>query len=136
MQAAIYRKEEDVKRADRLPPVLARLRLGQKELEALRRGGFVAREHRRGRVYYRLRFRVGQRQVTRYVGTDQELAAQVQRALEHWQRPRRLDLELGRLAREANRKLRRAKQQLRPKLRTCGLYFHGLSVRRKRADRR
>ncbi len=135
MQTAIHRKEEDVKRTDRVPPALARLRLEQEALEALRRGGFVARQHRRGRVYFRLRFRVGGRQVTRYLGSDPQVAAQVERALEQWQQARRLDLELGRLAREANRKLRRAKQQLMPEVRTYGLYFHGLSVRRKRADR-
>jgi hypothetical protein len=117
-----------------LAPALAQLGLGADELEALRRGGFVARERRRGRVYYRLRFRVAGTQVTRYLGSNPDFALQVRRAIEQWQVPRRLDLQLGRLAREASRRLRRAKQRLAPEMRTHGLVFHGLSIRRKRAE--
>ena len=121
---------EQVKRHDEVPVALARLKLGTRKLRALRHQGFVSRERRGGCWVYRLRFRVDGRQATRYVGTDTEKAAEVQQSLAEWQAKRCLDLELGRLTREAGRELRRAKQQLTEQLARRGFGFHGLGVRR------
>ena len=92
-----------VKREDEPPLALVRLGLTTAELETLRRQGSVSRERRGRRWLYKLRFRVDGRQVTRYVGTDVEKAAEVQQGLREWQGDRHLDLELGRLVRQAKR---------------------------------
>lgn len=136
MRGTVDLDAEQVKRDDEVPVVLAKLKLGTKEVRALRHQGFVSRE-RRGRCWvYRLRFRVDGRQVTRYVGTDAVKAAVVQQGLAEWQAKRHLDLELGRLAKEAGRELRRAKQQLTEQLAKRGLGFHGLGVRRTRSKQK
>jgi len=127
---------EQVKRDDKVPAALAGLKLETRELQALRHQGFVSRERRGSCSVYRLRFRVDGRQVTRYVGTDVENAAEVQQSLAEWQAERSLDLELGRLAREAGRKLTRAKQQLTEQLASRGFGFHGLNVRRARSGQK
>ena len=119
-----------VKREGEPPLALMRLGLKTAELETLRRQGFVSRECRGGRWLYKLRFRVDGRQVTRYVGTDVRKAAEVQQGLTEWQGERHLELELGRLARQAGRELRRAKRQLAEQMADRGLNFHGLAVRR------
>ena len=95
-----------VNRDQQAPAGLAGLKLGARELRALRRQGFVARERRGGGWVYRLRFRVGGRQTTRYVGTDAAKAAEVQQSLAAWQAGRCLELELGRLVSQAGRELR------------------------------
>ena len=115
------------------PLALAQLGLSTAELEVLRRQGFVSRECRGGRWLYKLRFRVDGRQVTRYVGTNAREAAEVQQGLMQWQGKRHLDLELGRLARQTGRELRRAKQKLKEQMAERGLGFHGLVVRRARS---
>ena len=123
-----------VKREGEPPLALVRLGLEAIELEMLRRQGFVSRECRGGRWLYKLRFRVEGRQVTRYVGADERKAAEVQQALVEWQGARQLDLELGRLARQASRELRRAKRTLEEQMAKRGLGFHGLAVRRARSE--
>ena len=121
-----------VKREGEPPLALVRLGLEAIELETLRHQGFVSRE-RRGRCWlYKLRFRVGRRQVTRYVGTDARSAAEVEEGLVEWQAKRRLDLELGRLVRQAGHELCRVKRQLTEPMAGRGLGFHGLAVRRAR----
>jgi hypothetical protein len=124
---------EQVKRDDEVPAALAGLKLETRELQALRHQGFVSRERRGSCSVYRLRFRVDGRQVTRYVGTDAEKAAEVQQSLAEWQAKRCRDLELGRLAREAGRELKRAKRQLTGPLARRGFEFHGLRVRQARS---
>ena len=125
-------EDGQVKREEEPPLALARLRLTTAELETLRRQGAVARERRGRRWLYKLRFRVDGRQVTRYVGTDAGKAAEVRQGLREWQVGRHLDLALGRLARQAGRELRRAKQELEKQMAERGLGFHGLAVRRPR----
>ena len=121
-----------VKREDEPPLALVRLGLTTAELETLRRQGSVSRERRGRRWLHKLRFRVDGRQVTRYVGTDEGKAAEVQRGLREWQGDRHLDLELGRLARQAGQELRRARRELEEQMAERGLGFHGFAVRRPR----
>ena len=123
---------EQVRREGEPSLALVRLGLTAAELETLRRQGSVSRERRGRRRLYKLRFRVDGRQVTRYVGTDEGKAAEVRQGLHEWQGERHLDLELGRLARQAGRELRRAKRKLEEQMVERGLGFHGLAVRRPR----
>lgn len=132
MWEATSLEAKQVKRGSEPPLALARLGLTTAELETLRRQGSVSRERRGRRWLYKLRFRVDGRQVSRYVGTDAGKAAEVRQGLHQWQRERHLDLELGHLARQAGRELRRAKQKLDEQMAERGLGFHGLAVRRPR----
>ncbi|MCY2994862.1 MAG: hypothetical protein NTY19_44425 [Planctomycetota bacterium] len=108
------------------------LDLTTEELGALRRQGFVAREERRGREVFKLRFRMPSgKQCVRYLGTDPALAEELQAELGEMQAARRLDRELGRLMKEIGELLQSSKEQLAPLLAEAGYHFHGLSIRRK-----
>lgn len=113
--------------------ILSRLGLNSEEFAALRRQGFVSRERRCGRTYYRLRFRTPSgSQCTRYLGCDSVTAAQVEEELERLQADRHADLELGRLAKRAGQKLRAAKDNVAAQLAEAGYHFHGLAIRQQR----
>lgn len=60
---------------DTFKPGLAAFGLHVAELASLAEQGFVATELRNGRVYYKLRFRIGTRQCVWYLGTDPVLVA-------------------------------------------------------------
>lgn len=108
------------------------LQLTAAERDALSRQGFVAAERRGGgRTYYKLRFRLGDRQRVRYLGDD-ESAAHIRRELEQLQAARRAEQRLKRMARAARSALRESKAELAPRLDEDGLRFHGFALRRVR----
>jgi hypothetical protein len=109
------------------------LDLTTEEMAALRRQGFVSQEHRRGRVFFKLRFRLSPgRQCVRYLGSDPAVAEEVRKELLEMQMARSMNRELSKLAKEAGQKLQSSKETLAPALAEAGYHFHGLSVRRKR----
>lgn len=125
-------------RTDRTPPTPGLLELGLSAEDPghLARQGFVARERRGERDYFKLRFRRGDRQVVRGLGSDPQLAAQIQEELQRLQADRRAELHLAKLDHAARRRLRTAKQALQPHLENGGLHFHGLAIRRSRSGSR
>lgn len=118
-----------------MTPILFQLGLSEEEFAALRRQGFVSRERRCGRTYYRLRFRMPSgKQCTRYLGSDSVTAEQTEDELAQLQAARRVDLELGKLASQAGQKLRASRQRLAGQLKKAGYHFHGLAVRKQRIE--
>jgi hypothetical protein len=112
------------------------LGLGDDELAALRRQGFVSQEVRRAnKTVYKLRFRMGGRQRVKCLGADPLRAAAIAQALAELQQKRRTTLKLRRLQRDAARAIRRTKIQLEPHLIERGFRFHGLAIRRTRRSR-
>jgi hypothetical protein len=70
---------------------LAGLRLSPGDRTALARQGFVSTEFREGRrPFYKLRWRRGGRQHTRYLGQEPARAERVRAALDRLQRPYRV----------------------------------------------
>ena len=116
-----------------MTPHIDKLDLTTEEMTALRRQGFVSREHRRGRVFYKVRFRMPTgRQRVRYLGADPAVAEEVQKELFEMQTGRCMNRELKKLVKEAGQRLQSSKETLAPALAEAGYHFHGLSVRRKR----
>ena len=112
-----------------------KLNLTPEEMAALRRQGCVSRERRRGRALFKLRFRMPPgKQCVRYLGFDPAAAEVVQKEVCALQTARRMNRELSKLVKEAGRKLQSSKATLAPALAEAGYYFHGRSVRRKRAS--
>jgi hypothetical protein len=101
----------------------------------LSRQGFVARERRRNRSYFKLRFRSGNRQIVRSLGTDAQLARAIARELRQLQSARRAELRLRRLIAEARRLLRSTTQTLKPLLEERGFRLHGRAIRRRQQAR-
>ena len=126
--------QEELIADDPTLPLLARLGLTAEELQAVRRQGFVAREHRRGQLVFKLRFRMppAGKQHVRCLGSDTAVAEAVRQELAQIQRPRHLDLQLGKLRPQIGQKLRSDKARLAVQLEQAGYYFHGLAVRRRR----
>jgi hypothetical protein len=116
-------------------PALAALGLTEDDLDALRRQGFVSPESRRGRVYFKLRYRLQPEgpQCVHYIGTDPAVAHEVQRELAQLQRPRRIDRDLSKVTQQIGRALKAIKADLMPHLESAGYRFHGMAVRQKRA---
>ena len=110
--------------------ILCSMALDPEQLLALHRQGGLSRERRRGRTYHKLRFRVGGRQRVKYVPAT-KLAA-VATELVRLQSSTLRSRALMRRDREARRALRDAKAALVPRL-TGGLYFHGHTIRQRRA---
>lgn len=118
-------------------PALSALGLNSEQLAALaERGSLCQEDHGGEKRYCRLRFRVGQRQQTRYVGSKQGFVAQVRRELMRLQAGGRSRRELRRLADKARRIARQKKRSLTPLLERAGLAFHGRAIRRRRVDRK
>jgi hypothetical protein len=115
-------------------PALAALRLTEGDLDELSYQGFVCREPRGHLVLFKLRFRRVRRQVVRYI-RDAQHAEDVRAELRGLQADRRMDLELGRIAKLARRMLREGKCQLEPIVQAEQLKFHGLTLRRPRKPR-
>jgi len=109
------------------------LGLTPEELDSLRRQGFVASE-RRGPacIVFKLRFRMGGRQVVRYLGTDRDWADTVRRALSAWQSPQHAQRLLRQTERDSRRLLRSVKLRLIQAVEAAGLKFHGRQIRRPR----
>jgi hypothetical protein len=101
-------------------------------LEELSRQGFVSTERRGERRYYKLRFRRLGAQTVRYVSSDVEQAAAVQKELDNLQTDTKILRELRAGTKKANAMLRNAKAKLEPIFHTAGWAFHGLGVRRPR----
>ena len=117
------------------PPfsALASLGLGREEMAALAKQGSVrAEDCGQGRVYYRLRFRVGCRQCVRYVGNSPGFAEQIRHELRQLQARTRSRRQLRVLVQEARKRLRKAKHRLEPMLPSVGRVFHGRSIRQPR----
>jgi len=112
-------------------PALAALQLSNADLDALARQGFIAAERRGENRYYRLRFRRGGRQQTRYIGSLDRAQA-VQAELDSLQSEVQLQRRLAALGRDAARSLRDAKRQLQPLLEGRGFHFHGQAIRKYR----
>jgi hypothetical protein len=114
---------------------LAELGLGAADQAALARRGFISREIRgRGTAVYKLRFRRDGRQHVRYLGTDAGGVRRVQEAVRELQAERRIELDRGRLHRDAAKLLRDGKRRLEKPLAAVGLRFHGRSIRRPRNE--
>ena len=113
-------------------PALHKLRLGLEQLEALKTQGFVAREQRGEKCFYKLRFRLHQKQIVRYLGGSAELAAQVASELQELQSAKRSLAELKRGAREVRTVLRQSKKVLAPILLPLGFHFYGRELRLRR----
>ena len=71
-----------------MTPHINKLDLTAEEMAALRRQGFVCRERRRGRVFFKLRFRMPTgMQCVCYLGADPAVAEEVQTELLEMQKP-------------------------------------------------
>ena len=101
-------------------------------MEELSHQGFVSAECRGERTYYKLRFRRRGEQTVRYVSSDAEQAAAVQKELDNLQTDTKILRELRAGTKKANEMLREAKAKLEPIFHTAGWAFHGLDIRRPR----
>jgi hypothetical protein len=115
-------------------PGLSRLHLAPIELEALRIQGHVSCERRGNGQIFKLRFRVRNKQVVRYISSSRERADEVVNELESLQRDRALDLALYRTMKLATQALRNGKKSLEPMISKFGLHFHGYELRRRKKD--
>lgn len=119
-----------------LLPALSALRLSAEHLAALaENGSLYGEDHGQGKTYYRLRFRIGAKQHTRYVGNDQGFVDQVRRELMQLQAKRHSRREMRRLADEGRRTARDKKRLLDPLLASAGRGFHGRAIRQRRISR-
>lgn len=75
-------------------------------------------------------------QTVRYVSSDAEQAAAVQRELDNLQTDAKILRELTAGTKKANAMLRDAKSKLEPLFHTVGMAFHGFDVRRPRKQTR
>jgi hypothetical protein len=114
---------------------LAMLNLRPEDFDELRRQGFVSREAREGRSYFKLRFRRHGRQVAIGLGKAPWLAERIGRELDELQANRRLEREQKRLIEVARSLLRCAKRELEPALRDVGYVFYGYEIRRLRGEK-
>lgn len=112
-------------------PNLAGLGITATELSLLSRQGSVCKERRGDRIYFKLRFRKGSRQIVRYVGGS-ESALKVREELSQLRAEKSALREANRVGKIAARVLREAKQKLKPFLLEEGYVFHGLAVRKTR----
>jgi hypothetical protein len=117
-------------------PALNALGLHTEHLTALAKNGSLCAEVRdHGRVYYRLRFRMGTKQQhTRYVGNAPEFVEQVRGELKLLQAKERARRGLRQLAEEARRIAQDTKHLLEPLLPSAGRVFHGCAIRRRRTS--
>lgn len=110
-------------------PCLDGLRLTAEDLEALRRAGSVQGEYRGKRCVYKLRFRRAEKQVVRYIGSE-EKAMQVREELWRLHALDRKTRHLVRITKIALKVLRESKRALEPHLKNCGYRYHGLAIRK------
>lgn len=108
------------------------LKLGTEETAALKRQGFVVGEQRGGRVVYKLRFRVRDRQRVRYLGADSRKAERIEQFVKSLQRDRCIKKQLRDLDAAVAENFSMMKRRLGPFLDQAGLKFHGLAIRRTR----
>jgi hypothetical protein len=114
-------------------PIVGTLGLSGEQLAALAENGSLHGEDRGlERIYYRLHFRIGTRQHTRYVGSNPRLVEQVRGELMLLQAKRHSRRRMRRLANEGRRVAREMKRQLEPLLPGVGRVFHGRTIRLRR----
>lgn len=101
------------------------------DFEELANQGFVSKERRGSRTYFKLRFRCAGRQAVRYIG-NADRAETVKAELELLQAESKLNRELKAKVKIANEMLREAKRLMEPVLTENGFVFHGLAIRRPR----
>ena len=118
-------------------PALCRLGLGPAELVALRRKGYVAQDDRgHGHDgYWRLRFRLGGRARTVYLGRDPQLVEAVRNELSLLQQQHHQERRIAKVTSEGKKVLRAAKRRLGPVLRQLGYRYHGDAMRKQRGDK-
>jgi len=88
--------EQTIPTPDPADSLLTEVELSPEAMAAMARQGFVRAEQRgRRSVVYKLRFRLGGRQVVRYLGTDRVRAQAVQAALDTWQVKRRMEVTVN-----------------------------------------
>ena len=116
-------------------PALSALGLSSEQVAALAQRGTVCAENRGPeQIHYRLRFRLGAQQHTRYLGKDEGYVDQVREELAKLQAKKQSRRELCRLIKEARQVARRTKRSLEPLLSNTGRAFHGRVIRRRRAQ--
>src|SRR5262245_12299671 len=116
-----------------VPAPLSELRRPASELAALRtQGVIVARPRGRNREAYFLRFHMGGREKTCYLGVDRVRALAISAALEQWQQPHRVARKLERMRSEAGQLLRSAKAALSGAMQGSRFHFHGRTIRQRR----
>lgn len=114
---------------------LAALGLSRAELAALTDQGCVIAERRGASTsVFKLRFRLGGRQKTKYLGSDAAAAARIGQALAAWQAPRQRDRRLRCCAAKGRALLRDVKRRLEGSLQAAGFKFHGRAIRRPRCS--
>jgi hypothetical protein len=115
-------------------PALHGLGLDEHDLAALRHQGFVSREQRTPdqAPIHKLRYRIGGRQRTRYLGSDLELVTKIKKELTELQGAVNRSRKLQKLLRQARRGLRLAKFKVLPLLIAEGRYYHGFAIRCRR----
>jgi hypothetical protein len=115
-------------------PRLGGLGFSGAEWVALRQKGFISCERRSpaGTAIYKLRFRVGRQQRTRYVGSAPAAVEPFRQELARLQAPATADRNMRKLVRRARRASREAKRILEPLLAGTGCYYHGFSIRKRR----
>ncbi len=113
-------------------PVLSELDLMPNELAAIKRQGVIRGETRRGRTFFKLRFRLHGKVHVRYLGRDPDVVSRARLELAELQAARRVDLALRRLGCEVGPLLRAAKKKLVPLLEEASFEFHGMAVRKRK----
>lgn len=116
-------------------PLLRSLRLDSGQLRCLASQGSVHAEQRGVRTIHKLRFRMGSKQVVRYLGPDPDLAAAVQAELDYLQHCRVHARRSRELTRELREHRRAARAGLQAAATAQGMRFHGYTLRRTRAAR-
>jgi hypothetical protein len=114
-------------------PHLVELGLSPDEIQALSRQGFIRRALRGRNEVFRLCYRVGGKQRSRYVPATR--AAAVAADLARLQEGEKARRALRQLARTARQTLRQRKDLLHGLVEKSGFYFHGNQVRRRRTPK-
>lgn len=111
-------------------PALSSLILSEEQLDALASQGCLRPEiGARGKLYFKLRFRMQSKQLVRYVGNNSVFVAQIERELGELQNGTKADRQLRRLTRAARSCLKRTKRCLEPYLPLANCRFHGREIR-------
>lgn len=132
-----YEEQKDRQSDDQIISAgLEVLGLSAEDVGALKQQGSIAKEKRGNRTVYKLRWRVGEKQRIKYLGTDTARVGWIEEQLRQHQRICRLKKQLRDLGREGMAILREAKIRLQPLLEERGLAFHGLEIRRHRRRRK
>ena len=113
-------------------PGLASLGLCPEAWDTLSEQGSLCAESGKTGSVYKLRFRLGGRQQSRYVGKSPGFVKQIRRELAQLQAATRSHERLRRMIRETTQCIRKTKRQLEPLLPITGRVFHGRAIRRRR----